>query len=154
MVLELRARGSLLLIASLLLLQLQHHCSCYIGLELLSLVVTLVRVSQGLLEDMMKMVREVEVEEAEEVEVSSAVREGEEEQEQEQEVGEAEEDRRLSSAPQPTHTSQPTIHQEHRIMPAVCSEEEGGRGGGVGGVDGNLWLPGHARQVSLSEATA
>ncbi len=33
-------------------------------------------------------------------------------------------------------------------MLAVCSEEEGGRGGGVGGVNGNLWLPGHARQVS------
>ena len=114
----------------------------------MSLVVTLcadLRVSQGLLEDMMKMVREVEVEEAEEVEVSSAVREGEEEQEQEQEVRQAEEHRRLSSAPQPRHTSDPTIHQEHCIMPAVCSEEEGG----VGGVDGNLWLPGHARQVSL-----
>ncbi len=118
----------------------------------MSLVVTLcagLRVSQGLLEDMMKMVREVEVEEAEEVEVSSAVREGEEEQEQEQEVRQAEEHRRLSSAPQPRHTSDPTIHQEHCIMPAVCSEEEGGMGGGVGGVDGNLWLPGHARQVSL-----
>ena len=74
------------------------------------------------------MVREVEVEEAEEVEVSSAVREAEQEQEQEQEVREAEEDGRLSSAPEPRHTSEPTIHQEHRIMPAVCSEE-GGRGG-------------------------
>jgi hypothetical protein len=123
----------------------------------LSLVVTLcagLRVSQGLLEDMMKMVREVEVEEAEEVEVSSAVREGEEEQEvreaeEDRRLSSAEEDRRLSSAPQPRHTSDPTIHQEHCIMPAVCSEEEGGMGGGVGGVDGNLWLPGHARQVSL-----
>ena len=122
----------------------------------MSLVVTLcagLRVSQGLLEDMMKMVREVEVEEAEEVEASSAVREGEQEQEQEVREGEQEE-RRLSTPPQPTHTSEPTIQQEHHIMPAVGSEEEGGRGGGVGGVDGNLWLPGHARQVSLSQPTA